>query len=79
MNKEELTDKIKKMVKELRPYLNMDGGDIEFIKYEDNYLYVKLTGACQSCMFQDNTLNEGVLSFFQAQLPELEGVINVDL
>ena len=79
MNKEELTDKIKKMVEELRPYLNMDGGDIEFIKYEDNYLYVKLTGACQSCMFQDNTLNERVLSFFQAQLPELEGVINVDL
>lgn len=79
MNKEELTDKIKKMVEELRPYLNMDGGDIEFIKYEDNYLYVKLTGACQNCMFQDNTLNEGVLSFFQAQLPELEGVINVDL
>lgn len=79
MNKEELTDKIKKMVEELRPYLNMDGGDIEFIKYEDNYLYVKLTRACQSCMFQDNTLNEGVLSFFQAQLPELEGVINVDL
>ena len=79
MNKEELTDKIKKMVEELRPYLNMDGGDIEFIKYEDNYLYVKLTGACQSCTFQDNTLNEGVPSFFQAQLPELEGVINVDL
>ena len=41
MNKEELTDKIKKMVEELRPYLNMDGGDIEFIKYEDNYLYVE--------------------------------------
>ncbi len=79
MNKEELENKIKKMVEELRPYLNMDGGDIEFIKYEDNYLYVKLTGACQHCMFQDNTLNEGVLSFFQAQLPELEGVINVDL
>ena len=79
MNKDELTDKIKKMVEELRPYLNMDGGDIEFIKYEDNYLYVRLTGACEACMFQDNTLNDGVLSFFKAQLPDLEGVINVDL
>ena len=57
MDKNELIDKIKKMVDELRPYLNMDGGDIEFIKYEDNYLYVRLTGACQRCMFQDNTLN----------------------
>lgn len=79
MNKEDLTDKIKKMVEELRPYLNMDGGDIEFIKYEDHYIYVRLSEACQSCMFQDNTLNEGVLSFFQAQIPELEGVINVNL
>ncbi len=79
MEKEELENKIRNMVEELRPYLNMDGGDIEFIKYEDNYLYVKLTGACEACMFQDNTLNEGVLSFFKAQMPELEGVINVDL
>ncbi len=79
MEKEELENKIRNMVEELRPYLNMDGGDIEFIKYEDNYLYVKLTGACEACMFQDNTLNEGVLSFFKAQLPELEGVINTNL
>ena len=79
MKKEDLESKIRNMVEELRPYLNMDGGDIEFIKYEDNYLYVKLTGTCEACMFQDNTLNEGVLSFFKAQLPELEGVINVNL
>ena len=68
MNKEELTDKIKKMVEELRPYLNMDGGDIEFIKYEDNYLYIKLTGACQACMFQDNTINDNILVYFKRSL-----------
>lgn len=81
MKKEELEiiEKIKNMIQELRPYLNMDGGDIEFVKYEDNYLYVRLTGACEACMFQDNTLNENVLSYFQAQFPELEGVINVNL
>jgi len=74
-----LENKIKEMVEELRPYLNMDGGDLEFVKYEDNYLYVRLTGACEACMFQDNTLNEGVFSYFKAQIPELEGVINVNL
>ena len=79
MNKEDLENKIKGIINELRPYLNMDGGDIEFIKYEDNYLYVRLTGACESCMLQDNTLNEGILSYFQAQIPELEGVINTNL
>ena len=79
MNKLDIEKKIEEIILQIRPYINDDGGDIEFIKYEDHYIYVRLTGACQSCMFQDNTLNEGVLSFFQAQIPELEGVINVDL
>ena len=79
MNNEDLNKKIKLIIDKINPYIISDGGNLEFIKYEDNYLYVRLTGACQSCMFQDNTLNEGVLSFFQAQIPELEGVINVPL
>ena len=79
MNDEDLNKKIKLIIDKINPYIISDGGNLEFIKYEDNYLYVRLTGACQSCMFQDNTLNEGVLSFFQAQIPELEGVINVPL
>ena len=74
-----MEQKIIKLLEELRPYLNMDGGDIEFVKYEDNYLFVKMTGACQHCMFQDNTINEGVYSFFKAQIPELEEIINVNL
>lgn len=70
---------IKKMIEELRPYINMDGGDLEFVKYEDNFLYVKLSGACQACMFQDNTINEGIFEYFKNQIPDLEGIINVDL
>ena len=79
MNSNNIENKIKNMIEELRPYLNMDGGDIEFIKYEDNYLYIKLTGACQDCMFQDNTINDNILVYFKEQLPELEGIINVNL
>ena len=33
-------EKIKEMIEQIRPYLNMDGGDIEYIKYEDNYVYI---------------------------------------
>lgn len=74
-----LEDKIKELISDIRPYLNMDGGDIEFVKYEDNYLYIRLTGACSACMFQDNTLNDGILNYFKEKIPELEGVINVNL
>lgn len=72
-------EKIIKIIEELRPYLNMDGGDIEFVKYEDNYLYIKLTGACAGCMYQDNTINEGIFEYFKNEIPEIEGIINVNI
>ena len=71
--------KIKELLEDLKPYLNQDGGDIEFIKYEENYVYVKLYGACQNCGYQDVTINDGLLSFFKSEIPEVEGVINVNL
>ena len=79
MNNEERITEIKKIVDELRPYINMDGGDIEFVKYEDNYLFIKLSGACEHCMFKDNTINEGVFEYFKERIPEIEGVINVNI
>lgn len=76
MNVEE---KIKEMIEQIRPYLNMDGGDIEYLKYEDNIVYIKLLGACTDCLMQDNTINEGLLSMFQDEIPEIKGIINVPL
>jgi len=72
-------NKIKEMIEQIRPYLNMDGGDIEYIKYEDNIVYIKLLGACTDCLMQDNTINEGLLSMFQEEIPEIKGIINVPL
>lgn len=74
-----MEDKIKELIDHMRPYLNMDGGDIEFIKYEDHYVYIKLTGACTNCLLQDNTINDGLLTYFQSEIPEIEGIINVPL
>lgn len=76
MNVEE---KIKEMIEQIRPYLNMDGGDIEYIKYEDNIVYIKLLGACTNCLMQDDTINEGLLSMFQDEIPEIKEIINVPL
>ena len=79
MTNEKQIEEIKQIIEELRPYLNMDGGDIEFVKYEENYLYIKLSGACQHCMFQDNTINEGIFEYFKEKLPDIEGVININI
>ena len=76
MNKEE---KIKELIEQIRPYLNMDGGDIEFIKYEDNYIFVKMLGNCAHCLMQDDTINEGLLEMFKEEIPDIKGIINMPL
>lgn len=65
------------IIDDIRPYLNMDGGDISFVKYEDGCVYVKLLGACAHCMSQDDTINEGILLMIQESVPEVKQVINV--
>ena len=72
-------EKIKESIEDLRPFLNMDGGDIEYIKYEDGYAYVKLTGACANCGFQDVTLKDNIEAYLQEEVSDLKGVINVEL
>lgn len=74
-----MDEKIKEIIEKMRPYINMDGGDIDFIKYEDGYVYIKLTGACAACAFQDNTVDDGLLEMFKSEIPEIKGVINVSI
>ena len=74
----EIEDRIKEEIEKIKPYLYSDGGDIEFIKYEDKIVFVKLTGACAHCAYQDNTIKDGILSYLQEKIPEIENIITVD-
>lgn len=78
-NENDIIKHIQEELEDIRPFLNMDGGDIEFIKYEDHYVYVKLTGACAMCSFQDFTLKDNIEAYLKEEIPEIEGVINVEL
>lgn len=70
---------IKEVINDLKPFLNSDGGDIDFIKYEDDYVYVKLFGACSHCGYQDYTLNDNVYELIKEKVPSCKGVINVEI
>ena len=52
--------KIIEIIEKLRPYLIGDGGDLEFVKYEDHIVYVRLLGACANCNMIDITLKDGI-------------------
>ena len=72
---------IQGVINEIRPFLNMDGGDIEFITYdnETKTVFVKLYGACAMCMAQDETLENGLLEAIKEKIPTVEKIINTPL
>ncbi len=70
--------KIIEEIERLKPYLQSDGGNIEYIKYEDGKVYVKLTGACAGCSLIDVTLKEGIEEILTSEIPEVKEVIKVD-
>lgn len=65
------------IIDKLKPYLISDGGNIEFIKYEDNIVYIKMLGACANCQMLDLTLKEGIETAIKSEVPEVKEVINV--
>jgi Fe-S cluster biogenesis protein NfuA len=68
-------DKIKNVIKtKVRPILVMDGGNIEFIGYEDKIVTVKLLGACNGCPLSSITLKNVVKDLIREEVPEIEGV-----
>lgn len=70
-------DKIKEIINKLRPYLLGDGGDIEFVKYENNIVYIKMLGACAGCALIDYTLKDGIEMAIKEEVPEVKAVVNV--
>ena len=77
--KNEKEIKIKEIIEKIRPYLINDGGNIEFIKYEKNIVYIKLIGACKDCPMMDITLKDGIEQILTNEIPEIEEVRNVYL
>ena len=67
----EIEKKINEVLERIRPYLQNDGGDIIFKRYENGVVYVSLIGACQDCPLIDNTLEEGIEEALIAEIPEI--------
>ncbi len=74
---DKIETRINQLIDKIRPYLINDGGDIEFIKFEDNIVYVKLTGACEGCPMMDITLKDGIEQLITNEIPEIKEVRNV--
>ena len=70
--------KIKDALAQIRPYLQRDGGDIEFVELtEDNVVKVRLQGHCAGCPGAQMTIKGVVERLLKESYPEIQGVESV--
>jgi Fe-S cluster biogenesis protein NfuA len=70
-----LKDRVVEVLDRIRPYLQRDGGDLEFVELTDeNIVRVKLQGACKGCPMSQITISRGVEAALKEEIPEVESV-----
>ena len=67
--------KVKNALAQIRPYLQQDGGDVEYVDMTaEGVVIVRLTGHCGSCPHAMATLKQGIESALKKVLPEVKAV-----
>lgn len=68
---------VKTILAKIRPYIQRDGGDLEFVKIEDGVVYIRLMGACVGCPSVNLTLKDGIEAILLEEVPGIIGVENI--
>ena len=73
-----MADSIQKRVQdaldEIRPQIQMDGGDVELVSVENQTVKVRLVGHCAGCPMSQMTLKNGVEAHVKDRVPEIQNV-----
>lgn len=72
-NNQETIEKIKKALEKVRPSLQMDGGDVQFVNWNEatGIVEVSLLGMCTHCPMSQITLKQGIEAEVKAEVPEV--------
>lgn len=77
MDDTQVVEEVKKILNKIRPYLNSEGGDLDFIDYKDGVVYIRMLGACMDCGALDSTLKDGIEALLIENVPDVIEVVNV--
>lgn len=71
-----MINKIKKSLNKIRPMLQADGGDVEFVSFDEKtgILKVELIGMCAHCPMAEITLKQGIEAEIKKEIPEVKEV-----
>ena len=71
--------KIEDALKTVRPFLKMDGGDVEFVNIDEHQVVtLRLLGACSGCSMSQMTMKAGIEEAIKKALPEVSAVVAID-
>lgn len=72
----EIIEKINDAIKDLRPYLLADGGDLEFVKYEPETktAEIRMLGNCKNCPMHNMTFRAGIERYIIHKVPEVRRI-----
>ena len=76
----ELTEEnVVRVLEELLPYIEADGGSLQFVEIEEetNFVKVRLGGACETCAMSVMTLKQGIEKKLMMEIPDCYGVVQV--
>ncbi len=72
-----MKEQIEEAIKKIRPMLQADGGDVEFVDVEDGVVIVRLQGACAGCPMSQMTVKNGIERLLKQEIPEVKSVESV--
>lgn len=72
-------EKIQEVLDQIRPALHADGGDVEFLGYDEaeGVVHLRLMGACESCPISMLTLKDGIERRIRSTVPEVTEVMAI--
>jgi Fe-S cluster biogenesis protein NfuA len=73
-----MQEKIQMVLNKIRPMLQADGGDVEFVDVTDGVVRVRLQGACAGCPMSQMTLKNGIERLLKQEIPEITSVESAD-
>ncbi len=72
-----MEEKIIAAINKVRPMLQADGGDVEFVSVKDGVVKVRLQGACSGCPMSQMTLKNAIEKRIKEDVPEVKSVEGV--
>jgi len=74
-NQKKIENKVEAVLKKVRPYIQMHGGDVKLIDLKDDTVFLEISGACAGCPLADLTYNKMICALIKEEAPEIKKVI----